>query len=62
MGLYKGHYNAHVFWDMDLWMFPVYLILNPNMAKSIIQYRFDKLKAARKNAYLNGYKGIFSFI
>jgi trehalose/maltose hydrolase-like predicted phosphorylase len=58
MGLSGLGYNGHVFWDMDLWMYPGILILNPNLAKSLIEYRFDRLEAARNNAFLNGYKGI----
>lgn len=58
MGLSGLGYNGHVFWDMDLWMYPAILILNPKLAKSLIEYRFDRLEAARNNAFLNGYKGV----
>lgn len=57
MGLSGLGYNGHVFWDTDLWMFPAYLILHPEIAKSLLDYRFERLEAAKKNAFANGYKG-----
>lgn len=57
MGLSGLGYNGHVFWDTDLWMFPAYLILHPEIAKSLLEYRFERLEAAKKNAFANGYKG-----
>jgi len=57
MGLSGLGYNGHVFWDADLWMFPALLVLHPEMAKSMIEYRYDRLDAAKKNAFSHGYKG-----
>ena len=57
MGLSGLGYNGHVFWDMDLWMFPVYLVLHPEIAKSLMDYRFERLDAAKRNAFSHGYKG-----
>ncbi|MGC9150952.1 MAG: glycosyl hydrolase family 95 catalytic domain-containing protein [Microbacter sp.] len=57
MGLSGLGYNGHVFWDADIWMFPVLLVLHPELAQSMIEYRFNRLEAARKNAFLHGYKG-----
>jgi trehalose/maltose hydrolase-like predicted phosphorylase len=57
MGLSGLGYNGHVFWDADLWMFPALLVLHPEMAKSMIDYRYERLDAARKNAFAHGYKG-----
>jgi protein-glucosylgalactosylhydroxylysine glucosidase len=57
MGLSGLGYNGHVFWDADLWMFPALLVLHPEMAKSMIEYRYERLDAARKNAFEHGYKG-----
>jgi trehalose/maltose hydrolase-like predicted phosphorylase len=57
MGLSGLGYNGHVFWDADLWMFPALLVLHPEMAKSMIEYRFERLDAAKKNAFAHGYKG-----
>ncbi|MHC1774657.1 MAG: glycoside hydrolase family 65 protein [Lentimicrobium sp.] len=57
MGLSGLGYNGHVFWDTEVWMFPVYLILHPEIARSLIEYRFERLEAARRNAFAHGYKG-----
>ena len=57
MGLSGLGYNGHIFWDTELWMYPALLVLHPEMAKSMIQYRYDRLEAARRNAFNHGYKG-----
>ncbi|MEA4840418.1 MAG: glycoside hydrolase family 65 protein [Bacteroidales bacterium] len=57
MGLSGLGYNGHVFWDTEIWMFPVYLVLHPEMAKSLIEYRFERLEAAKRNAFSHGFKG-----
>ena len=57
MGLSGLGYNGHVFWDTDLWMFPAILVLHPEMAKGMIDYRFKRLDAAKRNAFSHGYKG-----
>jgi len=57
MGLSGLGYNGHVFWDCDLWMFPVYLILHPEIARSMMDYRFERLEAAKRNAFSHGFKG-----
>jgi protein-glucosylgalactosylhydroxylysine glucosidase len=36
MGLSGLGYNGHVFWDMDLWMYPAVLALNPKLAKTLV--------------------------
>jgi trehalose/maltose hydrolase-like predicted phosphorylase len=57
MGLSGLGYNGHVFWDTDIWMFPAMLVLHPEIAKSMVEYRFERLENARKNAFSHGYKG-----
>nr|WP_232342460.1 glycoside hydrolase family 65 protein [Hymenobacter negativus] len=57
MGLSGLGYNGHVFWDADLWMFPALLVLHPEIAKSLIEYRFRRLEPARRNAFAHGYQG-----
>jgi trehalose/maltose hydrolase-like predicted phosphorylase len=57
MGLSGLGYNGHVFWDTDIWMFPALLVLQPGMARSMVEYRFERLEAARQNAFSHGYKG-----
>ncbi|TGE06702.1 glycoside hydrolase family 65 protein [Hymenobacter fodinae] len=57
MGLSGLGYNGHVFWDTDVWMFPALLVLHPDIAKSLIEYRFQRLEPARRNAFAHGYQG-----
>jgi trehalose/maltose hydrolase-like predicted phosphorylase len=57
MGLSGLGYNGHVFWDAELWMFPALLVLHPDMAKSMIEYRYERLKEAKHNAFAHGFKG-----
>lgn len=57
MGLSGLGYNGHVFWDTELWMFPAMLVLHPEIAKSMLEYRFQRLEAARRNAFSKGFKG-----
>lgn len=57
MGLSGLGYNGHVFWDTEIWMFPALLVLHPDMAKSMVEYRYDRLKEAKHNAFAHGFKG-----
>jgi protein-glucosylgalactosylhydroxylysine glucosidase len=57
MGLSGLGYNGHVFWDADLWMYPALLVLHPELAKSLIDYRYERLEEAKRNAFSHGYKG-----
>lgn len=57
MGLSGLGYNGHVFWDTELWMYPALLVMQPKMAKSMMEYRFQRLDAARRNAFSKGYRG-----
>ena len=57
MGLSGLGYNGHVFWDTELWMYPPLLMLQPEMARSILEYRFERLEAAKENAFAHGYAG-----
>ena len=57
MGLSGTGYNGHVFWDMDLWMYPGILAIDPNLGQSLVEYRYQRLDQAVFNAYINGYDG-----
>ncbi len=57
MGLSSDGYMGHIFWDAETWMFPPLLVLHPEMARSMLDYRVDRLPAARQNAFANGYRG-----
>lgn len=57
MGLSGLGYNGHVFWDTELWMFPAVLVMHPQLAESMVEYRYQRLEAARRNAFSKGFKG-----
>jgi len=57
MGLSSAGYYGHVFWDADTWMFPALVALHPQIARSMVDFRFHALPAARRNARHNGYRG-----
>jgi protein-glucosylgalactosylhydroxylysine glucosidase len=57
MGLSGLGYNGHVFWDTELWMYPPLLVMQPEIARSLLEYRFERLEAAKQNAFAHGYKG-----
>ena len=50
-------YNGHIFWDTELWMFPPLLLLNQDIARSLLNYRYDRLEPAKRRAINYGYKG-----
>ena len=50
-------YNGHIFWDAETWMFPSLLVLRPELARSMLDYRYDRLPTAKQNAFANGYRG-----
>jgi trehalose/maltose hydrolase-like predicted phosphorylase len=57
MGLSGLGYNGHVFWDTEIFMFPPMLMLQPDMARSMLEYRFERLDEARRNASSFGFEG-----
>ncbi|MES2310136.1 MAG: glycosyl hydrolase family 65 protein [Verrucomicrobiota bacterium] len=56
-GLSSKDWGGRVFWDSDLWMFPVMALLNPELSKGFVDYRYDTLQGASRNARAEGYKG-----
>jgi trehalose/maltose hydrolase-like predicted phosphorylase len=50
-------YFGHVFWDAEMWMLPGLLALRPELARAMLEYRFQRLDAARRNAARHGYRG-----
>ncbi|WP_343670555.1 glycoside hydrolase family 65 protein [Chitinophaga sp.] len=57
MGLSGLGYNGHVFWDTEFWMYPALLLLHPELGRSLLEYRYQRLDAAKRNAFGKGYKG-----
>lgn len=54
-GLSGSGYEGHYFWDTEMYIFPVFLHLNPKLAKDILTYRINKLEKARENRKMFGY-------
>jgi protein-glucosylgalactosylhydroxylysine glucosidase len=57
MGLSGLGYKGHIFWDAETWMYPVLLALHPHIARSMLDYRYRRLAAAKRNALAHGYRG-----
>lgn len=57
MGLSAPGYNGHVFWDSELWMYPPLLVMQPDMGRSMMNYRVDRLEKAKEKARNFGFKG-----
>ena len=59
VGLTSDNYAGLIFWDAETWMFPGLLLLHPEIAKSVLEYRFKTLPGARANAQRLGLQGVF---
>ncbi|XP_065085591.1 protein-glucosylgalactosylhydroxylysine glucosidase-like [Ochlerotatus camptorhynchus] len=51
-------YEGHSFWDTELWMFPVVNLIESEFAEMMVDYRYRRMEAARRNAEAGGYRGI----
>ena len=49
-GLSNSLYFGHTFWDMDVWVLPSMLFLQPDAVRSMNRYRLDRAAQAEKNA------------
>ncbi|MFD2330436.1 glycoside hydrolase family 65 protein [Cohnella sp. GCM10020058] len=56
-GLHGEGYWGHVFWDTEIFMLPFFMYTFPDLAKSLLKYRYEKLDGARENARVAGYAG-----
>ncbi len=48
-GVSNDLYFGHTFWDMDVWMLPAFLFLDPTVVRDMTQYRLDRAQQAKKN-------------
>lgn len=55
-GLHGEAYRGHVFWD-EIYILPFFFFSFPEIARSLLMYRYHRLNVARKLALKNGYKG-----
>ena len=56
-GLSGPGYRGHTFWDTEIFMLPFFIFTSPSEARSLLEYRFNCLDAAKKNAKERGYEG-----
>jgi hypothetical glycosyl hydrolase len=50
-------YKGHSFWDTEIFILPFFIFSNPEVAKSLLTYRYLGLSGARQKAKDNGYEG-----
>ncbi len=50
-------YFGHFFWDTEIYLLPFYLYTNPELAKSLVEFRINTLDGAKINAKKLGYNG-----
>jgi trehalose/maltose hydrolase-like predicted phosphorylase len=50
-------YLGHIFWDAEVWMLPALLALHPELARTMLEYRYHRLPAALQTAAEYGYRG-----
>jgi len=50
-------YSAHVFWDSDTWIMPALLLLHPERARPMLDFRYRTLDPARQRAQAHGFQG-----
>lgn len=50
-------YKGHSFWDTEVFILPFFTYSNPEIAKSLLKYRYLGLEGAHKKARENGYEG-----
>lgn len=55
-GLSGEGYEGHYFWDTEIFMFPVFLMTNPEIAKNLLLYRYSILDSARARAKVMGHE------
>ncbi len=53
-GLNNSLYFGHTFWDMDVWVLPSMLFLQPEAVRGMNKYRTDRLGTAQWNVYQSG--------
>jgi alpha,alpha-trehalose phosphorylase len=55
-GLSGEGYEGHYFWDTEMYIQPFFTLTNPQIARSLISYRYSILDAARENAKVLGHR------
>jgi hypothetical protein len=53
-----NYYYGHVMWDVETFVLPPLLVLQPDAGRAVLEFRKRTLEAARLNALARGYQGI----
>ncbi len=56
-GLSGEGYKGHSFWDTEIFMFPYWMYTQPEVARNLLEYRYNTIEGAYKKAKENGYEG-----
>ncbi len=56
-GLSGEGYKGHAFWDSEVFILPRFILQNPTVARSLLEYRYLGLEGARRKAKEEGFKG-----
>jgi len=54
-GLTGEGYEGHYFWDTEIYIFPVFLFTQPEIARKLLEYRYSILPFARRRARQMGH-------
>lgn len=52
------YYFGHVMWDIEAFALPPLCVLQPEAGRTLLDYRSDKLPAAKRNAQILGRRGL----
>lgn len=58
-GLSGQTYKGAVFWDSEIFLFPVFVHTEPELARTLLRYRIETLPGALKKAAEYGFRGAF---
>ncbi len=50
-------YRGHSFWDTEIFILPFFIYTAPQVARNLLDYRYQRLPAARQKAQANGFEG-----
>eukprot|EP01084_Bolivina_argentea_P087940 158765_1 len=56
-GVATGMYKGAIFFDMDWYLTPAFLLLHPNLSNSLLKYRYNSINTSLKIAQIFGYNG-----
>jgi len=54
-GISGEGYEGHYFWDTEIYIFPFFLFTKPEIAKALLEYRYNILNFAREHAKILGH-------